>query len=657
MGTEYASVKGQPASSGSAREQRTRASGGGPTREMQLVQRVAGSGLSLQRSGEDAAADRIGRYESLASLDETALGRELLRLSLKGAYPTVHETLDRLGSTDRDDVSLAFMQACSAQELAVLSGTDEGSRLIGRLFDELTSGSADEEEKAQADRIVKVKMAALDPAELGRTDLKIFPFRLSGLTVLRAAPLHAERRPGGKVWVKMPVHVLGKRKFREETRTLPAAVFGGGMELPENEIVGVRMYDQGETAPIVYRPALFLVQLANETTTNAYQKMGETAGIGLTLGGGQLAALGAEAGWAARAFLWADRIAFVVGTFSSIVQEHRGWLIDSFGENGRRFVDISDRVNAVIAIYGLTRGSIGVLKQLSVPLKAAHGRLLVSADAAEMMGEEIGTLQKISLKTEELLQKINNLYDDWITALDKMKEKAKDSAKGLIPHAETTANLPMPIPETADAGKLAHEMRSAGRDRGWRVLGDEHRYVRTGARVDPKKFEPFVRGSLKDRYLGARIQNVQGQRLPVMIDTMEGYFNNSGNGIDILAVDLNGNLWVVEVSAAQNKVLSPVRYASGQQMTATWRDSAAQRYLNERPEARNLIRKLFGWGKDLPDKEVETLFMHKVKNCNYAFVVPEGSNVKPASATGFIGDDVYYYHFENDDLSPLSFDF
>jgi hypothetical protein len=117
--------------------------------------------------------------------------------------------------------------------------------------------------------------------------MKRFPFRLPGLTVLNDAPIMAERRARGRVWVRMPVRVLGTQRFRPETSTLPTQVFISGIELPETEIIGVRMYDLGGELHV--RPALYLVQLSNETDTRALEAMGEAAGIGLTLGTGALA--------------------------------------------------------------------------------------------------------------------------------------------------------------------------------------------------------------------------------------------------------------------------------------------------------------------------------------------------------------------------------
>ena len=229
----------------------------------------------------------------------------------------------------------------------------DGRRLLDRMFDELTAGNVSPEEQQQANRIVRAKAGRISPEqfEQGMRTAKIFPFRLPGLTVVNDAPITAERRERGRIWVKQPVRVLGTSMFRAETQTLPPDVFISGIELPEDEIVGFRMYDMGGVT--LYRPALFLIQLSNTTDTTVLTKIIEAAGIGVTLGTGALASAGAEASFAVRAFLWADRIAFALGTIASVIAEHRGWIIRRFGASGQRFLRAVEMLQGALYIYNI----------------------------------------------------------------------------------------------------------------------------------------------------------------------------------------------------------------------------------------------------------------------------------------------------------------
>lgn len=69
--------------------------------------------------------------------------------------------------------------------------------------------------------------------------VKVFPYRG---TRFGAAPILAHQ-DGEYIVVKQPVYVLGDEDFRQQTRTLPAETFIGGVRLHPNEIVRVHTYE------------------------------------------------------------------------------------------------------------------------------------------------------------------------------------------------------------------------------------------------------------------------------------------------------------------------------------------------------------------------------------------------------------------------------
>lgn len=85
----------------------------------------------------------------------------------------------------------------------------------------------------------------LTPEEAQRrcesNDLRVMTFPFRG-TRFGAAPIMA-RRDGDAIVVHQPVYVLASRDFREQTRTLPADVFTGGVRLAPNQIVRVHVYE------------------------------------------------------------------------------------------------------------------------------------------------------------------------------------------------------------------------------------------------------------------------------------------------------------------------------------------------------------------------------------------------------------------------------
>jgi hypothetical protein len=354
-----------------------------------------------------AAEDTISSYTHYLNLDEEGLGRHLLARALAGAYSEVTEVFETLGSTDRDDVAYELCHRATDDELTQISNAEGGRRLLDRLYDELTSGSVADEELEQADRIMRIKASHITPAEMEASlqNPKIFPFRLPGLTVFSDAPISAERRSGGRIWVHQPVRVLGTDEFRGETSTLPTETFLDGIEIPENEIIGVRMYDLG--GEIQFRPALFLIQLANTTDTTILSKMGEAAFIGLTLGSGSLVAGAGELTMAARAVLWADRIAFALGTMTSIIREHRGEILAWGGERGATFLRYVDTVNSVVAIYGGIRGLVGMV-QLVNSFRTAFQEWNALRQSLTLAEEESRNASAIARNTEDVLRNIDD---------------------------------------------------------------------------------------------------------------------------------------------------------------------------------------------------------------------------------------------------------
>lgn len=373
-----------------------------------LAEAAPGQGMVLHRTPEEAEA-LIDRYTAWGNLDEAALGRALLGLVTSGQTTLADELLTALGSTDRDDVAYAFMLEVGDPQLARLAAQPASRRFLDRIFDELTAGSVAAEEQAQADRVLQanqretVSVGAFDRAATSR-GTKIFPFRLPGLTVLDDAPIEARRQRGG-VWCHSFVRVLGTGEFRAETQTLPPAYFLGGIVLPEDEVIGVRLYDQGGI--IHYTTPLFLIQLANATNQQVLEKVLEAAGIGLTLGAGALVGLGVEASMAARVLLWADRAAFVLGTLTAVLREHRAWMVETFGPG---FMDAVDIVHSACAIYGIARVALeapriilGLRNSFRAFREAARAR------SSGLSSTEQATVQLVTQSTDELLQQVDEI--------------------------------------------------------------------------------------------------------------------------------------------------------------------------------------------------------------------------------------------------------
>lgn len=95
--------------------------------------------------------------------------------------------------------------------------------------------------------------------------MKVFPFRPSrGPFRVDVAPIMA-RRQGDKIVVEQPLlGVAYTDMFKKDVKTLPGDVFTGGHTLRPNELVGVRLYDEGEKVVVVYATDLLKFSEASD---------------------------------------------------------------------------------------------------------------------------------------------------------------------------------------------------------------------------------------------------------------------------------------------------------------------------------------------------------------------------------------------------------
>jgi hypothetical protein len=386
------------------------------------------------------ASDVIYTHTSWGNLNEGKLGEVLVQRAQQGNFEFVVQVLNTLGSTDRDDVSYEFAKRAPNTTLEQFAQSEGGRRMLDRLFDELTAGSVADEEQNEANRILRIKQRQASTANAPQSleEMKHFPFRLPGLTVLHDAPLSAERRGEGKIWVKYPVRVLGTDMFRNETKTLPTETFIGGIELPENELVAVRMYDLGKELHV--RPALYLVQLANQTDTKILETMAETAGIGLTLGSGAL--VGVPETMVARVLLCGDRIAFVAGTLTVILREHRSQIIEMFPNAGPPFMDAVDVIHQLVAIYGGFR-AVYEFGGFINGLRKSYKNWRTATEAQEGLdASKKKIIEQLNQQTDKILENAEEIKN---AKLNNAPSRTTDAPSAPGATRGTSGNAPEPV--------------------------------------------------------------------------------------------------------------------------------------------------------------------------------------------------------------------
>ncbi|HSP80406.1 MAG TPA: hypothetical protein VLQ93_17880, partial [Myxococcaceae bacterium] len=261
-------------------------------------------------------------------------------------YVEALRALGEVAERQRDDAAVEVLETLSEEALRTMAESNEGNLLLGRLFDALTSGYVTAEEMESAARLLaaEAQRKYRTPEEFVEAagQVRVFPYEAMGLTK-GGAPLTAWLGEGGRVGVS-----LTPRSFENEYRAEAATLYGLHYELEPDELVGVKLYDEG--GRVVYVPALYLVLLSHEDSARVGWKMVEAGVLGLSLGAAVLAEAGVEAGVAARVLLACDRVAVAMGVATSLLLEHRGWLLERFGDEGRAFVYGLEVIHSALAV-------------------------------------------------------------------------------------------------------------------------------------------------------------------------------------------------------------------------------------------------------------------------------------------------------------------
>lgn len=363
-------------------------------------------------------------------------------LSQPSPYRYVIEVFEAIDSSEEDQVGAAFVKRLLESKLDEFAGDYEGRFALTLMYRAIITGSVTEFERKQANRIIRAKLRRIGPEAYVRMarsrgqgrPTPIFPVRFMRVTpgYDYATPL-ARFMPNGRILVTYPVQSKAM-KFRQELRTL-GDVFGAGMELNPNEIVGIKNYETSENPDVQYLPALALIDYSNQAIQSTTGKIIEVSAFAATMGFGGAAVVGGRAAagelvtstaiWGARLARTAsilDRAATVIGIASFVISENREWIVRKLGWPGRRLVQLSDIANNAAAIYGILRlgqAGYGLVRDMRAASKAAReeARALTQAEAA--------TLQRLDDETDLMLKQLDEEAAKSGAAVDDLRATAK----------------------------------------------------------------------------------------------------------------------------------------------------------------------------------------------------------------------------------------
>jgi hypothetical protein len=360
-----------------------------------------------ERAGQQEPSETperlISRFTSHWNLDEDGLGTHLVGLIRRSPALSyyVQRVLDELDSSDRDDVSLAFAETATDADLDILAHSPNGRLLLGRLYDELTSGELGGSEREQSDRLLaaRVRSRSIEVVTRRLETARgwIFPYRQGGPTVIDDSPIEAELLADGRIRVRLMVRVAGTDEFRNEVRTLPEAVFTSGLVLEPDEWVRVKLYDEGGI--IVQQPALYLLQIANQGITKTLHTVGNVI---LAVGSFGVGGAAVGASWGVRTLVFLDRAAAALSVISIVVNDHRGWIIETFGDDGRTFLRTVEIANAVAGVYGIARLAISA-PRLIVNVRNAWRSWRATPAFGNLRGADLSRAEELSQGVEQFI--------------------------------------------------------------------------------------------------------------------------------------------------------------------------------------------------------------------------------------------------------------
>ncbi|WPB75195.1 HNH endonuclease [Archangium violaceum] len=430
----------------------------------------------------------------------------LARAVREARYEEAQRALAEVAEREQDDVSREVVAALPEELLKRMAQNREGNLLLESLFDAMTSGHVTAEEMEQAARLLaaEAQRRHSTPEEFVRAveRVRVFPYEAMGLTK-GGAPLTAGKREDGRIWVE-----LTPRSFEDKYRAEAATLYGLEYVLEPDELVGVRLYDEG--GGVVYVPALYLLLLSREDSARVGWKMVEAGALGLSLGASALVEAGVDAGVAARVLGACDRVAVAMGLATSLLLEHRGWLVERFGAEGRGFVYGLEVFHSALAVYGGIRLGMAA-PSLVRGLRELYQGFLERAQAQSRLGR---LMQEEAARVARLQQQMEELFQE----LDAIRK-----AGGATPQAGMGAKV-IPL-ESARRGSKAH---SAGG--GARTAEDEVPLAATGtdARLLPIERQGGMRGaapvaSLRRGTGGARSPSATSAPRQYRLDTVEAW--------------------------------------------------------------------------------------------------------------------------------------
>jgi hypothetical protein len=289
--------------------------------------------------------------------DVEKLGAQLATYVTSRPRPAafVRGVFEEIPDDREDEVGAEFIHRLEDYTLVDLASTPEGRAMLNIVYQAIVTGDVTDFQRKQSDRILQAQGEHLTIGEHDR--LLTFPVRNIGWTRYCSATFRASLLPNGQVFVRYTsIKVSQCDMFAKDLESLGGwSHVRDGFPLDPTEIVAVRVYEESDNPTPQPLPAIALIDFANQIEQSTIGTAVTAFATGLTVGWGGLSGAGVGRAWGARALLWADRVATFLPLLTSVLQENRGWIIEHFGEAGKKLLEAVNTANTVAGYYGWGR--------------------------------------------------------------------------------------------------------------------------------------------------------------------------------------------------------------------------------------------------------------------------------------------------------------
>jgi hypothetical protein len=320
-------------------------------------------------------------------------------------YGLVRAVINEIESGIEDDVVSALMRLALDVDLERAAEQADGRSMLDVLYEALMTGSVDSGERKNGTRILEAKRTQQSQQAFveGIGHRMIFPIRNIGISRMASATFRAELLTSGKVKVRYTsVKVAQYEMFADDLKTLGGwGAVREGLILGPDEVVAVRLHDEGGAKTPIDVPAIALIDFGQQIQDKTISTAATAFFIGLTLGlgalgsgpiiavRGQVAAGEASkaALWAMRAAVWGERVAVGIQAGAMFINDRRDWILERWPVGGRTVLDAVDTANRTAGFFG-SWGRLGL-----EALAALSNRALAASKAWKASTSERGAMK------------------------------------------------------------------------------------------------------------------------------------------------------------------------------------------------------------------------------------------------------------------------